>query len=180
MCAHRAEEDEMSRTIWDEGHEPGGRVVALGVALTLTVAVIDSLLAGHVTVLFDICFVMICVGVALLVHPRDFFAVGVLPPLLMLGVFGLFAIGSREGIGAAQGDGFLQALISGLGRHSVALFVGYALALACLVIRRARVNRAGRDGINRDETGRDGVSRGSATSPPRPAARPQVSHPTSR
>jgi hypothetical protein len=172
----------MSRTIWDEGHEPGGRVVALGAALTLTVAVIDSLLAGHVTVLFDLCFVMICVGVALLVHPRDFFAVGVLPPLLMLGVFGLFAIGSREGIGAAHGDGFLQALVSGLGKHSVALFVGYALALACLVIRR---NRFGRDradlgGADRGRVSPGRVTPGSATSRPHPAARPRVSPPTSR
>jgi hypothetical protein len=152
----------MSRTIWDEGHETGGRVVALGVALTLTVAVLDSLMAGHVELLFDVCFVMICIGVALLVHPRDFFAVGVLPPLLMLGVFALFALSSRDGLGAADGDGFLQALVSALGRHSVALFLGYALALACLVIRRGR------------------ISRGSGTSRPRPPARPRVSPPTSR
>jgi hypothetical protein len=152
----------VTRTIWDEGNEPGGRVVALGVALTLTVAVIDSLLAGHVELLFDVCFVMICVGVALLVHPRDFFAVGVLPPLLMLGVFGLFAIGSRDRLGAAPQDGFLQALVSALGQHSIALFVGYALALTSLVIRRNR------------------ISRRTGTSPQHPDASPQVSPPTSR
>lgn len=157
----------MSRTIWDEGHEAGGRVVALGAALTLTVAVLDSLLAGHVELLFDVCFVMICVGVALLVHPRDFFAVGVLPPLLMLGVFALFAIGSRDGLDAAHGDGFLQTLVSALGRHIIALFLGYALALICLVIRRGRLTRGG-------------VTEGTATSPPRPPARPRVSPPTSR
>ncbi|WGL53415.1 hypothetical protein P5P86_06185 [Nocardioides sp. BP30] len=157
----------MSRTIWDEGHEPGGRVVALAVALALTVAVIDSLLAGRVEVLFDVCFVLICTGVALLVHPRDFFFVGVLPPLLMLGIFGLFALSSRSGIGAAHGDGFLQALISALGHHSIALFIGYALALACLVIRRNRLLRGT-------------ITRGSATSRPHPPARPQAYHPTSR
>lgn len=162
----------MSRTIWDEGHEPGGRVVALGVALALTVAVIDGLLAGHVELLFDVCFVMICVGVALLVHPRDFFAVGVLPPLLMLGILGLFSIGGRERISAAPGDGFLQALISALGHHSVALFVGYGLALTCLVIRR---NRGSRDTVTPE-----GVSPESASSRPRPPARPREYHPTSR
>ena len=161
----------MSRSIWDEGHEAGGRVVALGVALTLTVAVLDSLVAGHVELLFDVCFVMICVGVALLVHPRDFFAVGVLPPLLMLGVFALFAVGGRDGLDAARGDGFLQTLVSALGRHSVALFLGYALALVCLVIRRSRAGRT--DTINT-------ISRGTATSPPRPPAAPRVSRPTSR
>jgi hypothetical protein len=152
----------VSRTIWDEGHEPGGRIVALGVALALTVAVIDGLVAGRVELLYDVCFVLICIGLALLVHPRDFFAVGVLPPLLMLGILGLFAVGSRDGIGAAPEDGFLQALISALGKHSIALFVGYALALACLVIRRNR------------------ISRRSATSRQRPAAAPPVSPPTSR
>ena len=157
----------MTRTIWDEGTEPARRVVALGVALALSVAVIESLIGGHIGPLFDVCFVMICVGVALLVHPRDFFAIGVLPPLLMLGVFVLFAFGSRDGLGGAQDDSFLQSIVSALGRHAIALFVGYALALACLLIRRNRISR-------------DWVSRESETSPPRPAARPRVSPPTSR
>jgi hypothetical protein len=142
-------------------------VVALAVALALTVAVIDTLLAGHVEALFDVCFVMICVGVALLVHPRDFFAVGVLPPLLMFGVFTLFALSSRDGLGAAADDSFLQTLVSALGRHSVALFAGYLLALGCLGIRRSRINRGG-------------VSEGRATSRPRPPAPPRVLPPTSR
>lgn len=161
----------MTRTIWDEGTEPGGRVVALGVALTLTVAVIESLLGGHIGVLFDICFVMICVGVALLVHPRDFFAIGVLPPLLMLGIFILFAFSSRDGLGGTHGDGFLQSVVSALGRHAIALFVGYALALACLLVRRNRINK----GIADPE-----ISPGIGTSPQRLPASPRVSPPTSR
>ena len=157
----------MTRTIWDEGAEPGGRVVSLAVALALSVAVIESLLDGHIGLLFDVCFVVICVGVALLVHPRDFFAIGVLPPLLMLGIFVLFAVSSRDGLGSAQQDGFLQSVVSALGRHAIALFVGYALALACLLVRRNRINQGW-------------VSQGSETSPPHPPARPQVSPPTSR
>lgn len=148
----------MSHTIWDEGREPGGRVVALGVALALSVAVIDSQLAGHIEAMFDVCFVLICLGVALLVHPRDFFAVGVLPPLLMVGVFVLFAISRREGIARAD-DGFLQSIVSALGHHSAALFVGYGLALGCLAIRRRRPAVEQRE-----------VSRRSATSPPHPHA----------
>ena len=148
----------MSHTIWDEGREPGGRVVALGVALALTAAVVDSQLAGHVEALFDVCFVLICIGVALLVHPRDFFAVGVLPPLLMVGVFVLFAISRRDGIARAD-DGFLQSVVTALGQHSAALFVGYALALGCLAIRRGRPVGDRRQ-----------VSPRSETSPPRPHA----------
>jgi hypothetical protein len=132
-----------TRTIWEEGREPGSRVVALGVALALTVAVLDSLVAGRIELLFDLCFVLICIGVALLVRPSDFFAVGVLPPLLMIGVFVLFAFG-RPGSLAGADDGFLQEVISGLGRHSVALFVGYALSLGCLAQRRRWATRAER------------------------------------
>jgi len=156
----------MTHTIWEEGREPGRRVVALATALVLTVAVVESGIGSHIGLLFDLCFVLICVGVAILVHPRDFFAVGVLPPLLMVGVIGLFAIGNRDGLGGDTGDGFLQSVVSALGRHSIALGLGYALALACLAIRR-----------NRD---RGAVSRGSGTSRPHPHAAPQEPHPTSR
>ena len=163
----------MTHTIWDEGTEPGVRVVALAAALALSVAVVESGIGTHVGVLFDLCFVMICVGVAILVHPRDFFAVGVLPPLLMLGVLVLFAIGNRDGLGAAGGDGFLQSVVSALGRHAVALGLGYAATLGCLVVRRNRMHHAGRPGPAR-------VSPGSGTRPPRPRAAPQEPRPTSR
>ena len=162
----------MTQTIWDEGREPGRRVVALATALALTVAVVESLIGGYLGLLFDLCFVLICVGVALLVHPRDFFTVGVLPPLLMLGIVALFAIADRDGLGGDPGDGFLQALVSALGRHSVALGLGYGLALGCLSIRR------GRDARGVGDSG--AVSPGSATRRPRPAAGPRVSPPTSR
>jgi hypothetical protein len=159
----------MTHTIWDEGREPGRRVVALACALALSVAIVESSIGSHIGLLYDLCFVMICVGVALLVHPRDFFAVGVLPPLLMIGVITLFAIASRDGLGGDPTDGFLQSIVSALGRHSIALGLGYALALACLAIRRSR------DG-HHDEA----VSPGTATRRPRPPAEPRVPRPTSR
>lgn len=128
------------RTLWEEGHESGHAVVALGSALTLTVAVLDIAMLDRVTVLFDLCFVMICTGLALLVRPADFFVVGVLPPLLMAGLFLLLAATSPAAFGHAD-DSALQALIRGLSHHSVALLVGYALALAVLLIRRGFVAR---------------------------------------
>ncbi|GAA4679614.1 DUF6542 domain-containing protein [Nocardioides nanhaiensis] len=128
------------RTLWEEGHESGTSVVALGAALTLTVAVLDVAMLDRVTVLFDVCFVMICTGLALLVRPADFFVVGVLPPLLMAGLFVLLAATSPAALGRAD-DSMLQALIRGLSHHSVALLVGYALALAVLLIRRGFVTR---------------------------------------
>lgn len=124
-----------ARTIWEEGREPGRRVVALGVALALTVAALDLELTGRMSLLFDLVFVGLSVVVALLVHPRDFFTVGVLPPLLMVGVFLLLAL-TKPGTIAHDGDGVVQAVVSGLGHHSISLFVGYALCLGCLAMRR--------------------------------------------
>ena len=78
-----------ARTLWEEGREPGRQVVALGVAVALTVVIVDLALVGRVSLFFDLCFVVLCIGLALAVRPTDFFVVGVLPPLIMVGVFTL-------------------------------------------------------------------------------------------
>jgi hypothetical protein len=122
------------RTLWEEGHEPGRQVVALGLALALTAVVVDQALTGSVGLLFDLCFVLICVGTALAVRPSDFFTVGVLPPLLMVVVFVLLGA-ARPAVIADPGDGVIQAVVSGLSHHSGALVVGYALCLMTLAVR---------------------------------------------
>ncbi|GAA1762407.1 hypothetical protein GCM10009795_006190 [Nocardioides hankookensis] len=128
------------RTLWEEGHEPGRQVAVLGVALTLTITALDLLVFGHLTVLFDICFVLVCVLLALLVRPRDFFTVGVLPPLLMVGAFVL--IGStRPDVIADDTDGVVQAVVSGLSHHAGSLITGYALALGVLALRHRVLSR---------------------------------------
>lgn len=136
-----------SRTIWEEGRESGRHVVALGSALALTVTFIDLLFDERIGLLFDLTFTVLSVALAFMVRPRDFFVVGVLPPLIMLGVFALLALTQPQAI-AHRDDGFVQAVVTGLGRHSISLFVGYALCLACLAMRR-RVLRT------RDEAGDD-------------------------
>ena len=134
-----------ARTLWEEGHELGHQMVALGFALTLTVASLDMTLGGEVGRVFDSAFVVVCALVALLVRPQDFFMIGVLPPLVMLVVFALVALSRPRTIGE-RGDSTAQAVLSGLADHAVALAVGYALCLAVLavrdqVLRRARVSR---------------------------------------
>ena len=124
-----------ARTLWEEGREPGRQVVALGVALALTVVVVDVALVGRVSLFFDLCFVALCVGLALAVRPRDFFVVGVLPPLMMVGVFMLLGL-TRPDVIAHPRDGAVQAVVSGLSHHSGALVTGYLLCLACLAIRQ--------------------------------------------
>lgn len=135
-----------ARTIWEEGREPGRELVALASAAALTAVVIDLLVGGHVSLFFDLCFVVLCVGLALAVRPTDFFTVGVLPPLLMVGVFVLIGI-SRPTVLGNAGDGTLQAVITGLSEHSIALVTGYLLCLAVLYIRQRVLPATDLDGI---------------------------------
>jgi hypothetical protein len=115
--------------------------VALGLALVLTVAALEVGIGGQVGFAFDVVFVAVCLLVALLVRPEDFFTVGVLPPLIMLAVFVLLAA-SRPVAIADRHDGVLQAVVTGLSHHAVALGIGYAVCLGCLAIRD-RVLRGG-------------------------------------
>ena len=114
--------------------------MALGLALALSVTVLDLAVAGRVSLLFDLCFVIVCVALALAVRPEDFFTVGVLPPLIMVTVFAILGI-TRPGTIAHPGDGVVQAVVSGLSTHAVALGVGYGLCLACLAVRQRFVSR---------------------------------------
>jgi hypothetical protein len=123
------------RTIWDEGRENGRAVVALGAAVALSAIAVNLAIVGRVSMFFDLWFVLLCLGLALLVRPRDFFTVGVLPPLIMLGAFVLLAAGRPEAI-ASPSDGIVQAVVSGLAHHSVALIAGYALCLLTLLVRQ--------------------------------------------
>ncbi|MDZ5660424.1 DUF6542 domain-containing protein [Nocardioides sp. S-58] len=126
---------------WQVGREPGRSVVALGVAVTLTAVSIDVLLAGRLTIFFDLCFVALCLGLAALVRRKDFYMVAVLPPLLMTTVFAFVATVARDAV-ADPRDGLLQAIVSGVATHGIALFVGYALCLGWLAWR---LHREGED-----------------------------------
>ena len=122
------------RTLWEEGREPGPQVVALGAAVALTAVLVDVAVTDRVGALFDVAFVLLCVLLALRVHPADFFTAGVLPPLLMVGVFVLLGLTEPATIGE-RGDGAVQAVVSGLSHHSEALVTGYLLCLAVLLVR---------------------------------------------
>jgi len=141
-----------ARTLWEEGHELGHQVAALGFALAITVASLDLTLGSEVGQVFDVAFVLVCVLVAILVRPEDFFTVGVLPPLIMLAVIGLVAI-SRPGAVADRGAPLAEAVVNGLSDHAVALAVGYALCLLCLAIRERFTRDAG---VDREVTRRSG------------------------
>ena len=127
---------------WEVGHEPGRQVVSLGVAVTLTAVSTDVLLAGSLTFFFDLCFMALCLALATLVRRRDFYLVALLPPVLMTVVFGFVALVARDAV-ADPRDSLLQAVVSGVATHGVALFVGYALCLGWLGWRLHREGDAG-------------------------------------
>lgn len=114
---------------------------AAGLFILLAV-LLDLALNRQLTLLFDVCFVLACLVGALAVRPRDFFLVGVFPPLLMAGTFAVLALLSRGSV-ADPHDGFLQAVVSGLAHHSGFLVVGYALTLGILAVRQVAVRHAG-------------------------------------
>jgi hypothetical protein len=106
------------------------------------VVVVDLVAFRGMTVLFDVAFVLVCVAAALAVRPRDFFVIGVLPPLLMLGTVAVVALTFRGSV-ADEGDGLLQAVVSGLAHHSGSLVTGYALTLVILALRQVAMRNAG-------------------------------------
>lgn len=124
-----------SRPPWWAGDAPGSEVAALACAVVLSVAAAEVLLVGHLRLFFDLCFVVVCLGAALMVRPRDFFTVGVLPPLLMLGTMVIVALNGPKVI-ATSHDGVVQAVVTGLAHHSLALFAGYAVCLGTLLARQ--------------------------------------------
>lgn len=123
------------RTLWEEGSRPGSQVAAVSAGAALLAVLANLLVAGQITLFFDVAFVVICVAAALSIRARDFFVAGVLPPLLMLGVVATLALLVRGAI-AEQGDGLIQAVVSGLAHHAGALVVGYGLTLAILALRQ--------------------------------------------
>ena len=131
------------KTLWEEGHQPGPLVVVCAGLLVLPVVLIDLWAFDRLTPLFDVSFVLVCAAAALAVRPRDFFMVGVLPPLLMATTV-LVLTGVARGAVARADDGFGQALVSGLAHHAGPLIAGYGLTLVLLALRQVAVKNAGR------------------------------------
>jgi ATP/ADP translocase len=129
--------------LWEEGRRPGRQVVTLSTIGTLSVAGVNLLLTEELSLFFDLTFVVLCLIAALAVRPRDFFVVGVLPPLLMVATITLLAVFARSAV-AEEVDSLVQAVVSGLAHHAGALVAGYALALAILAVRQVALRNSGR------------------------------------
>lgn len=130
------------RTLWEEGRKPG-RLVVQGAVLALLVPTLSSLLFGNrIGIFFDVTFVLVCLAAALLVRPQDFFTVGVLPPLLLGLMVTALATVDRAAVARAD-DPLIQAVVSGLAHHALALVIGYALTLAILALRQVALRNNG-------------------------------------
>lgn len=127
-------DDVSAPTLWEEGRWSATRVTRLSTFVLMLLVVADVIATGGLSIVFDSGFVVICLAIALAVRPDDFFRVGVLPPMQMLGIFSALAVLHRGWI-AAPGDGLVQALISALAHHSGALLAGYAVCLIVLAVR---------------------------------------------
>lgn len=129
--------------MWEEGRLSGRRVTRLSVLAVVLLAALDLAITRQLGTVFDVGFVLICVAAALAVRPRDFFRVGVLPPLLLLGLVLALAVVHRSWVADAQ-DGLVQAVVSGLTHTATGLGVGYLLALAVLGMRQRVLGRRAR------------------------------------
>lgn len=118
-------------------------MVTLSAIGALTAAGLNLVAGSELSIVFDVAFVVICLVGALAVRPRDFFVVGVLPPLLMLGTVTLLALVDRGAV-AEEVDGLIQAVVSGLAHRAGGLAAGYALVLGVLALRQVALRNAGR------------------------------------
>lgn len=132
-----------ARTLWEQGRRPGRGVTILSTTAALALAGLNLSLTDELTLVFDAGFVLVCLWAALAVRPRDFFVVGVLPPLLMLSTVTLLALVARGAV-ADEVDSLVQAVVSGLAHHAGALVAGYFLALLVLALRQVALRNSGR------------------------------------
>lgn len=120
---------------WLHGTEPGRQVVALGFALVLSAVAVDYLLGGELSLFFDLCFITVCLYLAVRVELASLHLGAILPPVLLLAVLALLGL-VAPGVVARPQDGVVQAVVTGLTHHSVALVAGWALALIAFEGRR--------------------------------------------
>lgn len=133
----------LADTLWTKGHHPG-RLVLRATSLLLLLAVgLNHLVTGRLGLFFDLVLVASCVLVALWVRPRDFFMVGVYPPIALGVVVVALAFADPAAVARAS-DPAGQAVVSGLAHHAVALVLGYGLTLGILALRQVALRHHGR------------------------------------
>ena len=118
--------------------ESGPSAIALGVALALTWLALDTVVSPPLGALLGVGFALTCLWLALTIRPGHFFTVGVLPPLLLVGVLVLAAALRPASL---DGDGLLDRVVGGLVDQRLALVLAWVGTLAVLATRSATGRR---------------------------------------
>lgn len=116
---------------------PRGVIVLVSVLLT-GATTIEVWRSGRLGIFFAICFVLAVLTAALLVRSDGYYAVGALPPLLMLVVLVAVAQVEPQAIqayGLATEAGALQRVIAGVVNHATPLAIGHGLVLLVIAAR---------------------------------------------
>lgn len=124
--------------------DPGPAQVYLVSAFALALVMALDLADGRIGLIFSAGFILIVVTAAVAVRQSGLFAVGLLPPLLLLVAAMFFGAASESSLPVApipDVNGMAAQTLAMLMQASGALVVGHALALAVIGIRtRVRAN----------------------------------------
>jgi hypothetical protein len=113
---------------------PGRGIILLGHMAAFAVAAVDIALNHELTLFFSLGFVLIGLLCALSVRRSDLFTAGVLPPLLLAAVVGVFAVAMPSAVGAPSGS-ISHAWVAGLAHNAGGLVSAHAAALLMIALR---------------------------------------------
>jgi hypothetical protein len=130
-------------TLWEQGRHPGRLVLRATTLLLLTVAGMNLLVTGSLGLPFDLVFIAACALVALWARPRDFFMIGVYPPIVLGALVITLAVVEPATVARAD-DPAGQAIVSGLAHQAWPLVIGYALTLGIIALRQVAIRNRGR------------------------------------
>jgi hypothetical protein len=114
---------------------PRGIAVA-ACAASVACAAVDAALTGRVGLAFDMCFVIICVAIALTFRSEDLYTAASMPPLVFAVTVGSIALVAPTAL-ADNAAGFGQGFLDGLAHNASWLAAGYAGTLLALAGRAA-------------------------------------------
>ncbi|QIK67484.1 hypothetical protein G7072_15030 [Nocardioides sp. HDW12B] len=135
-------------TLWMQGHHPGRLVLRATSLILLAVLGLNLLVTGSMGLGFDLAFVAACAVIALWVRPRDFFMIGVFPPIFLGVVVIVLGIADPASVARAS-DNAGQAVVSGLAHQAQTLVLGYGLTLAVIALRQVAIRNGGRLRVRR-------------------------------
>lgn len=106
---------------------PGRGVILVTLGAAGGCAALDFALTGHLSIFFDLCFVVLGLVSAMAVRRYDLFTAGVLPPIAFALVIAAVAVTAPGTL--APDAGISKAFMTGLAEHAAALVAGYGVAL---------------------------------------------------